>query len=207
MCANPSSAIRALISAMPRRPIQALVAVLSEGPIMSVARSFQVGFSPGSSSRSGPDASALFCSEQRPAFGEIDSAVADCRHRLREHGDLDDRGGLELGAAVVRVGAPALEVTRRDAHPALAPLRGPPHGRVERRLGGARARARREKRDARGEREGPFQSKIQNPKSKIETHPPYASTRIPLSMRRTSPASTLPGPISRARSTPSRARR
>ena len=37
-----------------------MVAVLSEGPIISVARSFHVGFKPGSSIRSIPEPSALF---------------------------------------------------------------------------------------------------------------------------------------------------
>ncbi len=40
------------------------MAVLSDGPIMSVIRSFHVGFNPGSRIRSVPEPSAFFSSER-----------------------------------------------------------------------------------------------------------------------------------------------
>ena len=59
---KPSERMRELIASTPSRSIQAFVAVLSDGPIMSVARSFHVGFRPASSIRSVPEPSALFAS-------------------------------------------------------------------------------------------------------------------------------------------------
>src|SRR5450759_6901 len=60
--ARPRASMRALISGIPSRSIQAFVAVLSEGPIIRVIRSFHVGFRPGSSTRRVPEPSAFFSS-------------------------------------------------------------------------------------------------------------------------------------------------
>src|SRR5204862_6010339 len=59
MWEKPSDSIRALIRSIPSRSIQAFVAVLSEGPIIRVSMSFQVGFRPGSKSFSQPDSDAF----------------------------------------------------------------------------------------------------------------------------------------------------
>jgi len=57
--------------------------------------------------------------------------------------DVLSGGRLELGRAVVLVGAPRLDVARGHAHPALAPRLGRRHGGVEGRDGRRRRSARR----------------------------------------------------------------
>ena len=150
-----------------------------------------MGFRPGIELEEHSGAVGLVLGRQVPALGEVHAALAHARHRLRENGDLDDGSRLELGRAVVLVGAPRLDVARGHAHPALAPRLGPRHRGIEGRSGRRRRRARRGERRQR-----------QDPR---RSYPAYPSTLMPFSMRRTRPASTLPGPISSARSTPSRA--
>ena len=193
MCEKPSAAIRALIASTPRRRIHALVAVLSDGPIMSVARSFQVGFNPASSSRSSSRSRRPCLVRQLPALGQIHASLAHAGHRLGEHGDLDHRGRFELGLAVVLVAHARLEVPRRDAHAALAAGLGGSHGRVE--SGRRRARGR-----ARPERHGPRRPRATRAPGRTAAaraaplHPAYPSTLMPFSMRRTRPGEHVARP-------------
>src|SRR6266536_1141877 len=139
---------------------------------------------------------------QRPTLGQVDRAFPDAGHRFGQDGDLDDRRGLEALAGVVLIGEVALEVTRRDADPAPAQPRADVYGGVDRGGDGRRNGSQMRSRAAGRKEQGDDGCGAETPS---HASPPQASTRIPFSIRRTSPRRTLPGPISSPRSTPSRA--
>ena len=172
---------------------------------MRVARSFHVGFRPGSSIRSIPEPSALFSAvrSQRSARSiaarRARRAIASVRTAI-----LMTEADSNSDVAVVLVGAPALEVPRRDADPALAPRRRRRHRGVDAATSGARRRSSRSRRAGRAAPSGGERARA----VAIRLIRRTPSTLIALlDPRARGPASTLPGPISSARSTPCRASR
>ena len=151
---------------------------------MRITRSFQVGSRPGSRSEQA-GAVRLFSARSGPPLREVHAALAHAGHRLGQDGDLRDGSALEFRVrrcARTRVRSPG-DARRRPSGTRTAPAR--PRDRSRRRTGdtvGARRRA--TPRPRAPERRDPHR----------RPHPAYVSTSMPFSMRRTRPASTLPGP-------------